>query len=137
MIGAEGYTEQGETSTSARMYYVTVTRNGSNLMLRAPYADYAEAIEACSRFYRPRVAGSRATLTFQCEVINGVFARSYASLRRPEDVDTGDRDYASLRHYSVKHSCAFEYDASYRFCIESDFGIADVEKMLAEDDVVE
>jgi len=107
------------------MYFVTVKRNGEELLRRAAFSDYAEAMGSLSRYYRPRAP--RSVLEFATESINGRFARSYLTLMRPEDLDENEPFYEQRRHLAVKQRNAHEYDHSYFFLIESEVGIADAE----------
>lgn len=114
------------------IYYLTVAKNREVIVSRLPFDDYSAAIEFISRYYHPRVPGSRATLTFATEIINGLFARSFGSLTACADVE----DNATDEEYdeAAKQDVAFVYDGSYRFLIETDVGIRDRERMLRAED---
>ena len=114
------------------MYYLTVTRDDKDVLRRHPFADYSEAVAGASQFYKPKAG--RSTLTFSTEVINGLFARSYATLERPEALDENKPFFEARYHHAVKHDNAFSFDASYFFLIESDFGVSDAEAMREEGD---
>ncbi len=106
------------------MYYLTVSRgDGSDLIRRQPFNDFAAAVAYTATFYRPKYG--RCVLNFTTEVINGQFARSYAFLTDPESVDAKDPRKRSLYELAAKQANAFEYNGTYRFLIESDVGIED------------
>ena len=111
------------------MYYLTVKKNGEYVIRRREFADYSAAIAFTAQFYRPKAP--RSVLQFTTEVINGAFARSFAALNRPEDLDPSGPYYTEKRHTAAKQSNAFAYDASYLFVIDSDVGIRDAEAMQA------
>lgn len=101
------------------MYYLTVTKDSVEIVRRQPFTDYAAAVAFLSRYFQPKVAGSRATLPLMTEVVNGVFARSYGSLTRPESITANDPARDVRYHEAAKQSVAFSYDGSYKFLIES------------------
>jgi len=108
------------------VYYLTVMRDGVEVVRRQQCADYAEAVAFTSRYYRVKPPIRRAVLKFYTEAINGQFARSYATLTRERDIGT-DRARSIDRHAAIKQENAFEFDASYLFLIESEVGRADQE----------
>src|SRR5262245_22605308 len=103
------------------MYYLTIKKNGEVILAKQPFADYAAAVAFTSQFYQPRAA--RSVLRFTTEVINGEFARSYATLERPENLDKDSPFFKERCHATVKKANAFSFDASYLFLIESELGI--------------
>jgi len=121
------------------MYYLTVIRNGypfckngEDVVSSKPFEDYGAAIAYTSQFYGART--KRCVLEFTTEVINGEFARSYAALTRPEDIDPNQQSYQLKRDRAAKQSNAFNYDSSYFFMIESDVGMRDSAAFLEEED---
>ena len=114
-------------NTVGAKYHLTVHADGAPLVTREPFDDYARAIGFVSRYYRPR--SGRSVLTFDTEVIDGKFARAYKALNVPEALDRTDPDFAALYHIAAKNSNAFDYDRSYRFLVESDFGIDQAERV--------
>jgi len=112
------------------MYYLTVIKDSVEVVRRQPFDDYAAAIGGIGRYYRPRVPGSRSTLPLVTEVVNGVFARSFGSLTRPESITDPAHDVRY--HDAAQQSVAFEYDGSYTFLIESDAGIQDTDALLQQ-----
>jgi hypothetical protein len=109
------------------MYYLTIQRDGVDVVRRQPFADYADAVAFTSRFYQVKPPIRRAVLKFTTEAINGEFARSYATLTRVQDVRE-DRPFATeARNAAVKKENAFAFDASYLFVIESQLGCDDQE----------
>ncbi|HEX8912811.1 MAG TPA: hypothetical protein VF796_10665 [Humisphaera sp.] len=109
------------------LYFVTVIRDGTDVFRREPYADYAAAVAALSRFYSPRVPGSRATLKMTTEVISGVFARSYALLESPDRVPRDSPHDDNRLHIARRSELHFKFDGSYQFLIESAAGIRDAD----------
>ena len=109
------------------MYYLTITRDGQDVIRRKAFDDYDAAIEYTSQFYRPR--HTRCVLEFTTEVINGKFARSFGTLNRPEGLDENGPYYKERYHVAAKQANSFDYDYSYLFVIESECGIRDVEDM--------
>jgi hypothetical protein len=116
------------------MYYLSVTKNNVEIVRRQVFTDYAAAIEFLSRYYRPSVPGSRATLPLVTEIVNGVFARSYGLLTRPESIYPSDPASDFRYHDAAKQSVAFSYDGSYKFLIESEFGIQDTDSLMKQYD---
>jgi hypothetical protein len=114
-------------------YYFSVHKNGMLDCDRQPFDDYSSALEACTAYVKPRYAGRR-VITFQSELVNGQFARSYASLDLPEAVDRDGPMGAARYSSAAKFSNAFIYDASYVFMIESEFGLADTAAMQKLDE---
>ena len=114
------------------MYYVTVVKDGKDIVDRMPVGDFAGALAETSRFYTTRLG--RGVLRFTTEVINGQFARSYAQLNRPEDIDEDEFLFKERYHYAAKYSNAFNYDGSYFFLIESDLGVSERESPDDHDD---
>jgi len=112
------------------MYYLTVTKDAVEIIRRKLFSDYAAAVEFIGRYYRPRVSGGRTTLPLVTEVVNGVFARSYGSLTRPESITDPARDVRY--HDAAQQSVAFDFDGSYTFLIESEAGIQDTDAMLKQ-----
>lgn len=110
------------------MYYVTVDKNGEELVRRKEFDDYAVAMQYLATYYEPRLG--RGVLPFTTEVINGEFARSYVELADPETVGSSNE---ARRLRSIKFSNAFNYDGTYFFLVESDVGIQDADN--DEDDV--
>jgi hypothetical protein len=64
------------------MYYLTIQREGLDVVRRQPFSNYADAIAFTSRYYQFRPSIRRAVLKFSTEAINGQFARSYATLSK-------------------------------------------------------
>jgi hypothetical protein len=114
------------TLVGSEAYHVTVLADGAPLAVRETFDDYARAIGFVSRYYRP--TSGRSVLTFDTEVIEGRFARAHVALNRPEALDERDPEFARLYPVAAVHSNAFAYDRSYRFLVESDFGIAESER---------
>jgi hypothetical protein len=113
-------------------YYLTVQRDGVDVVRRQEFADYADAVAFTSRYYRVKLPVRRAVLKFYTEAINGQFARSYATLTRVQDVN-GNRPHATeARNAAIKQENAFVFDASYLFLIESEPGRED-QKAEADD----
>lgn len=112
-------------------YFLTVEKAGEELFSRKPFNDYSEALEACSSFCIPR--SPRAVLTFVTETVNGNFARSYAEINRPEDIDPNDEIQRARYAAAARLSNAFDYTDSYFFLVESDFGIEDINLIKALD----
>ena len=83
------------------MYYMTVVRDGVDVVRRQEFADYAEAVAFTSRYYRVKPPIRRAVLKFYTEAINGQFACSYAPLTREQDIGT-DRARSIDRHAAIK-----------------------------------
>ncbi|MFZ6875588.1 hypothetical protein ACO0LF_26270 [Undibacterium sp. Di27W] len=105
------------------MYYLTIEKNGVKICDHQPFDDYAAAILACSEHYKSRV--NRGVLSFTTETINGVFARSYAELNRPEHISVDD-DISKYRYSTAaKYTNSFDYQDSVFFLIESATGIDD------------
>lgn len=111
------------------MYHVTVTKNGNDIVRGKVYDDYAEAIAFISQYYQPRA--QRSVLSFTTEVINGQFARSFAALTKPEDIEPAQPSSKARYQAAAKQDNAFRYDASYFFLIESEVGIGDGQAMQA------
>ena len=114
------------------VYYLTVQRDGVDVVRRQEFADYADAVAFTSRYYQVKPSIGRAVLKFYTEAINGQFARSYAALTRVEDVSENHPYATEARNAATKQENAFVYDASYLFLIESDLGRAD-QKAEADD----
>lgn len=119
------------------MYYITVIRNGIDVVVRKPYSDYADAVAAFNDYYKKRFGN--ATLTFQTEVLNGSFARSYAELNHIEDIKA-EKDQITSQLYQMRYEEAaktensFDYDGRYFFLIESEVGIRDAEAWNSDDE---
>ena len=111
------------------MYYLTITKDGMDVVRRMVFDDYAAAVGYTARFYEPKAV--RSVLSFTTEVINGQFARSFATLNRPETLDPAGPFYKEKYHRAAQQSNAFAFDASYLFVIESDVGVRDTEAMQA------
>ena len=122
------HTCQGSTR-SIPMYFLSVFSRGIALVERVPYADFAEAIAACGEYYEPRFGGS--TLSFDSDVRGKKFLRAFASLTRPEDLD--DKAIQIVRDMASRNSNAFLYSKSYRFLVESEAGVAECERLRAEE----
>jgi hypothetical protein len=105
------------------MYYLTVVKDGVDLISQRPYEDYAAAIAGTAEFYRPKAG--RSVLKFTTEVINGAFARSFATLTRPEDIPADHPFPNEIRQKAAKQSNAFSFDATYLFLIENDLGVSE------------
>ena len=107
------------------MYYLTVLKgkDWNEVEASKSYEDFGDAMSACTEFYSPKI--DRAVLSFTTETINGKFARAYAELNRPEDIDVKGENGKERHHDAVKHSNAHEYANTFLFLIESDLGIAD------------
>ena len=108
------------------MYYLTVLKGKewNEVVASKSYEDFGDAMEACADFYSPKT--DRAVLTFTTETINGKFARAYAELNRPEDIDIKGENGKEKHQKAVKHSNAHTYGSTFLFLIESDLGVADV-----------
>jgi hypothetical protein len=118
-------------SSHTSTYFLTIESGDVPIVERVPFADYADAIDACSSYYEPNARG--AVLTFSSEVRGKKFLRSYASLTRPEDLGV-DPDRSSPRwRRAAKDSIAFLYSKSYTFLIESEAGAADTDRLRHED----
>jgi hypothetical protein len=96
-------------------YYLTIAKNGVELCRRKEYDDYYLAMDACAKYYSPKIR--RSILSFTAETVNGHFARSYAAINLPEHIeDPLDDKIKKLRYETaVKNSNKFEYDGSYFF----------------------
>lgn len=113
------------------MYYLSVKSDDGQLLVdRDPFDDYGEAMAALDRFIRPRPG--RAVLTFTTELINGQFARSFAQLRRPEDLDPEHPMFETLWRTAAKQDNAYTYERGYRFVIESEYGAAETDRIRAD-----
>ena len=110
-------------------YFVTVGKNGDQIVDRKPFDDYGEAVASLNLYYQPKAG--RCVLKLSTEVVNGVFARSFGGLNIPEDIEATDESTQRKYSAAAKQSNAFDYDASYFFLIESEFGISEREN---EDD---
>lgn len=113
------------------VYYVSVDEDGVEVVRRKPFDDYCAAVDFFSQFYQPRAG--RAVLEFVSEVINGRFARSYASLMIPGALDENDSYFQTRYHVAAKQSNAFRYDHSYFFLIESEVGRTDADDLNADE----
>jgi hypothetical protein len=115
-------------------YYFTVYKNDVAERVREPFDDYEAAMAACSSYFRARAR--RTVLSFTSELVNGKFARSYASLALAREVSQENSFDAGVYADAVKTMNAFDYDAAYLFLIESEFGVADCDAMqtLHEED---
>ena len=111
------------------MYFVTVVKNGEAIVEKKEFSDYAQAIAYTSEFYQPKFG--RVVLSFTTEVINGHFARSFATLTRPEDVQEKGAFFKEKYEVAAKQDTSFFYSGSYLFVIESMFGIRDAEAIRA------
>ncbi|OWQ43761.1 hypothetical protein CDL60_28540 [Roseateles noduli] len=113
------------------IYFLTIKSGDEVLQDRTPFADYAEAIAACGEFYEPKTAG--ASLEFISVVKGKRFMRSYSHLTRLEDL--GEVPAGTQQAIvATKQGNAFKFLKSYTFFIESEEGIADLEKFLNDDD---
>lgn len=111
------------------MYYLTVKKNGAIIVEKQLFADYAAAVARTAQFYTPRAA--RSVLLFTTEVINGEFARSYATLTKPEDVPKDSPHFKERHHAAVHQANSFDFDGSSFFVIQSEIGLRDAEAMRA------
>lgn len=102
------------------MYYLTIEKDGSDIVRRKEFSDYYDAVHCCAQYYSAK--SKRSVLSLTTEVINGEFARSYVELAIPESIDVGEQ---ARRLRATKYSNAFEYDGSYFFLIETEVGIRD------------
>ena len=112
------------------MYYLSVLKgkDKGEVVASKSFDDFGHAMAACADYYSPRA--HRAVLSFTTDAINGKFARAYAELNRPEDIDSTDTENADAKdeyQCAVKQANAHEYDSSFLFLIESDFGIQDAD----------
>jgi hypothetical protein len=113
------------------MYYLTVDKDGKELVRRMGFEDYSEALRYLTNFYTPRNNDIRVVLSFTTEVINGEFARSYVELSDPNAIEPSD-ETRYVR--AVKFSNAFKYEGSYFFLIESELGVQDADCEDEDDD---
>jgi len=113
------------------MYFLTIEVEGTAIVERAPFDDYAQAIEACGGYYEPRFPGS--ALTFSTVVVGKKFMRAYASLTRLEDLGEAVDRSSPQAHRAVKDGNAFIYPKSCHFLIESELGVLDLDRMRDED----
>ena len=119
----------------APTYYLTIHKNGEEIIRREPFGDFCLAVAFTSRFYRPR--SRRSVLAFTTEVINGEHARSYAELARPEAVELEEPYHEERYIRAVKLSNAFDFENSYFFLIETDHGIDELESYMSDEGEVE
>lgn len=113
------------------MYFLTIEVEGAAIVKRAPFDDYAQAIEACGEYYEPRFPGS--VLTFSTVVVGKKFMRAYASLTRLDDLAEAVDRSSPQADRAVKDGNAFIYPKSCRCLIESELGVLDLESMRDED----
>ena len=78
-------------------YFVTVDKNGDQIVDRKPFDDYGEAVASLNLHYQPKAG--RCVLKLSTEVVNGVFARSFGGLNIPEDIEATDE--STQRKYST------------------------------------
>ena len=109
------------------MYYLTIKKNGEVIVSKQAFDDYAAAIAHASQFYHAR--SIRSVLKFTSEAINGEFARSYATLTQPEDINKDSPFYKERYHAAVKNVNAFSFEGSYLFVIQGEIGIRDGKAM--------
>jgi len=114
------------------MYYLSVLKgkDKGEVVASKSFDDFGHAMAACSDYYNPKA--HRAVLSFTTEAINGKFARAYAELNRPEDIDIDSTDIDSADgndeyQCAIKQANVHDYDSSFLFLIESDFGIQDAD----------
>jgi hypothetical protein len=113
------------------MYYATIYKNSEAIVHRKPFNDFSDAIDFTSSFYRLRLGG---TLSFTTEVINGKLARSYAELVRLADVEA-PKPFDQWRYQqAAKQSSSFDFNGTYLFMIETDFGIFETERYNADEE---
>ncbi|MCA9663517.1 MAG: hypothetical protein KC486_34625 [Myxococcales bacterium] len=120
------------------MYFLSVwASDGERLASDEPFESYDEAMASLSRFIRPK--GTRAVLSFTTELINGVFARTYAQVRRPEEVEAlpRQRRLEGMLHRAIKQHNAYDYDRGYLFVIESEYGKTESDRVRANADADE
>jgi hypothetical protein len=111
-------------------YYLTVRRNGELVVSRLPFDDYADAIQFLTRYYQLKIPGARAVFELVTEVINGSFARSYGTLRSSDD--PGAKSNTGMLDIARTHELLFTFDGSYRFIIESEFGVREGDALRSE-----
>lgn len=99
------------------MYYLTVDKNGEQITRRKAFDDYSKALQSLAEFYRPKTR--RSVLSFTTEIINGQFARSFATLTDPEAIIAQEPFYRERYEVAVRQKSVFEFDGSYQFLIES------------------
>ena len=112
-------------------YYLTINHNGVELLRRMQFDDFGAAIAHTSKFYRTRIPGTNAILEFTTEALNGKLARAFAGLTSPDDVKGEENEWGHA--LAAKQSCAFEFDGSYIFVIETDLGIKDSDDFNTEE----
>lgn len=113
------------------MYFLTVLEDQRVVVLKRPYADFADAVAACGDYYEPRAVG--AVLEFNVEVTSKIFRRATAQLTRPEDVSQ-EHANSPVAWRAAKQSNAFQFDSSYSFLVESEAGIEQAAQWQREDD---
>lgn len=114
------------------MYYLSIYRNGQDLLIRQAFADYSEAVRECAKYCEPKARGS--TMLFYTEARNGQFVRSSAEIEIPERIDCTNPDERMRYERAAKYSIAFNYDSSFHFVIESQAGIDEVDCSLRDED---
>jgi len=113
------------------MYFLSVFQGQREIVVRRPFADFADAIAACGDYYEPRALG--AVLEFNVQVSGKIFRRATAQLTRPEDV-APEKSNSPVAWRAAKQSNAFRFDHSYRFLVESDAGIEQAERWQRDDE---
>jgi hypothetical protein len=112
-------------------YFLTIKVDGIKVKDREIYNDYAAALSAC--FAYCTLKPGKAILKFTTETINGVFAKSYAGMDRPERIDIKDEKDKYRYAAAAKLTNSFEYDADLFFIIEGEAGIADQKRYMDDE----
>jgi hypothetical protein len=114
------------------MMFCTVERDGNDIVWRHQVGSLDEAFLFFNQYYKAKHDNS--ALTFSAEVGVDGFIRAYATLHSESYVRQRSLVNPGLLQTAKKQCNKFDYDANYVFLIESQLGVDECERQMAEDE---